>query len=227
LEKANEIVEGIFIKENKNRFIGLIRVNGEVEECYIPNSSRMEKYLNLINKRVLLTVNKTTKGRTRYSLFAVKHYKSYILLNLNLVNDILEKVIKSNCLLPSQCYQISKEKKVDGYKADLFLENGKEKIIVEAKGIISTKSSVLFPIVYSDRFINQLNKIKQFLHKGWQVHYFFVSLSPFVRQLTLDSSKEEYYSLIKDCIKLGMKTHAFSVSYKAKSIEVNKAVAIK
>ncbi|MDD3893611.1 MAG: DNA/RNA nuclease SfsA [Syntrophomonadaceae bacterium] len=227
LEIASEIVEGTFIKEKKSRFIGLIRVKGEVEECYVPNSSRMERYLNLKNKQVLLTVNKNTMGRTRYSLFAVKHYNSYILLNLNLVNAVLEIVINNNYLLSSKGYQISRERNVEGYKADLLLESGEEKIIIEAKGIISTKSSVLFPTVYSDRFTKQLCKIKQFLHKGWQVHYFFVSLSPFVSQITLDSSKGEYYSLIKDCIKLGMKTHAFSVSYKAKRIEVNKAVAIK
>jgi len=62
--------------------------------------------------------------------------------------------------IPSKCYQITKERLVAGYKADLLLEDSEDKIIVEAKGIISTKKAVLFPTVYSDRFTKQLLKLK-------------------------------------------------------------------
>lgn len=217
---TDDLIKANFIKEMKNRFVGLVKINNEIVECFIPNSSKMEKYLKLKNKKVLLTHNKKANGRTKYTLFAVKHYNSYILLNLNHVNDILATIIKENNLFPANTYQIYKERTVGGYKADLFLKGSEDKIIIEAKGIISTKKAVLFPKLNSVRFINQLTKLKQLLSNGWKVHYFLVSLSPFVSQITLDTSKPEYLNLFRDCIELGMKTQGFSVNYKNNEMQI-------
>lgn len=221
LQISEEVIEGTFLKECKNRFVCLVLINNEVIECYVPNSSRMEKYLKLKDKQVLLTVNKKINGRTKYSLFAVKHYSSYILLNLNNVNNLLEIAISSNGLYPTNKFQIHREREFEGYKSDLLLESDEEKIIIEAKGIISTKRTVFFPNVYSERFIRQLTKLKEFLQRGMKVHYFLISLSPFVKQINVDTSKGDYYSLFKDCIGLGMKVQAFSVNYKTNAIVFN------
>lgn len=221
-----EIIEGIFIEESKNRFIGLVQIDNHVIECYIPNSSKMGRYLRLKNKQVLLTINKKNR-RTKYSLFAVKHYSSYILLNLNMVNNILEAAITNRWLFPASGYDIYKERIVGNYKTDLLLENCERKIVIEAKGIISAGKTVLFPTVYSERFTNQLLQLKQLLLAGWEVHYIFVSLSPFVKEISLDTSKQKYYSLIKNCLDLGMKTQAFSVCYQNEVVKFRNYVSIK
>lgn len=221
-----KVVQGVFLKESKYRFISLVNVDNEIVECYVPNSSRMGKYVRLKNKKVLLTINKNVNGRTKYTLFAVKYYNSYILLNLNQVNRILEIAISHNWLYPLTYYNIYKEQKIDDYRADIMLKNENEKIIVEAKGIISTNKVVLFPKVYSDRFITQLTKLKEFLLEGLKVHYYFVSLSKYVQQIVIDINRRDYYNLISECISLGMEIKAFSINYKDGSIYFNKLLSV-
>lgn len=90
--RFNQLIEGVFIEESKNRFLCKVLIDNKVCECYVPSSSRIENYLNVKGKKVLLTPNKSN-SRTNYSLFAVKFYNKYILLNLNLTNKVVESII--------------------------------------------------------------------------------------------------------------------------------------
>lgn len=192
--------KGRFIKECKNRFLCEVKVNNEVIECYVPSASRLGNYINLTGKEVLLKENKGNSLRTKYSLVAVKHYNSYILLNLNyanlLVREYLEKSYKYDHL-----YQ---EKVIDGYKTDFVLLNDNNKLLVEAKGIISVDKDIIFPSVYSGRAVKQLELLINLLEKGYEVNYFFVSLSPTVKNVLINPGDVEYRRLLLECIKKGM-----------------------
>lgn len=65
-----ELIKGIFIEESKNRFLCKVVVDGVLHECYVPSSSKIENYLNINNKEILLTRNQGGNRRTKYSLFA-------------------------------------------------------------------------------------------------------------------------------------------------------------
>lgn len=211
--KELEIIEGIFITENKNRFLCDVLINGRIEECYVPNSSKVEKYLNLKSKIVLLSRNAGSRGRTRYSLFAVKYYNKYILLNLNKVNDLLKYYISTTELKKNTLYTIKNEIILNGYKADLVIREpalNKEKMI-EAKAIIDIRHSTYFPKVYSERAIKQLLHIKSLLIDGHKIEYYLVSLSPIVRKVSIDSSFTEYYLLFNECIENGLIVKGISV----------------
>ncbi|MED1947216.1 MULTISPECIES: DNA/RNA nuclease SfsA [Brevibacillus] len=221
-----ELVEGIFIEESKNRFLCTVKINGVPCECYVPSSSRIENYLKLKNKVVLLTINKAGK-RTKYSLFAVQYYNGYILLNLNLVNRIVESLISHNMLKQLNGFSIQREQVVDSYKTDLLLTNRyNEKIIVEVKGIISSKKEANFPSVFSERAISQLILIKDMLLKGYKIFYLIVSLSPVVNKIKLDDKYSEYTSLLKECISLGMNLLAFSLKFEDNTIKYNGRIKI-
>ena len=47
-------IEGIFIREQKNRFICEVMVEDEIIECYVPSSCRLDNFIDLHGKRVLL-----------------------------------------------------------------------------------------------------------------------------------------------------------------------------
>jgi DNA-binding sugar fermentation-stimulating protein len=213
--KDLEIIEGIFIKASKHRFLCNVLINGQIEECYVANSSKVEKYINLFNKPVLLSRNLGTSGRTRYSLFAVKYYGKYILLNLNKVNDLLNYYISETEMKETDLYTIRQEEVLNGYKADLVIREttlNKEKMI-EAKAIIDVRNSTHFPKTHSDRAIKQLLHIKSLLDEGHNFEYYLVSLSPIVRKVSIDSSFEEYYQLFNECIKKGLKVKGISVDF--------------
>ncbi|MDF2985217.1 MAG: nuclease SfsA [Eubacterium sp.] len=207
-----ELIEGIFLAECKNRFLCKVLINGIEVECYLPSSSKLEPLINLKGKKVLLTLNKATNIRTKYSVFAVKHYNKYILLNLNVANLVLgEHLQKSYGFLRSSSV-ILREKTIEGYKADFALL-GEHKTLFEAKSIISTKQATLFPSVNSNRAIEQLYKIGKLLDLGWNVQYYFISLSPFVKILNINSQFQSYIEQFNNCLHKGMEVKGLGCSF--------------
>lgn len=214
-----QLFEATFIEEGKNRFICTVSLDGELIECYVPSSSKLKQYINLEKKTVLISKNANQKARTKYSLFAVKYYRKYILLNLNLVNKLLGKYLVTNTEL---C--VSYEKVIDGYKTDLITndKNSNNLTIIEAKGIITTKKDEMFPSKYSERAIKQLKQIKQLLIDGYKVDYYLISLSPILKNLYYDISHVEFYQLFMDCIANGLTVKALTVIYENKEFKIKK-----
>lgn len=198
---CNDLIKGKFLKECKNRFICEVLVDNNVIECYVPSSSKLINYISLKGKEVLLAVNKSKKTRTQYSLFAVKYYKNYILLNLNVANHIVEEYLRNNFNYKT----LWREKKIGNYKADFILEDENGLLIVEAKGLISTSKEIIFPSVFSERAINQLVILETLLEQGYRGVYFYVSLSPTITKVQINSSDIEYSLLLQKCINSGMK----------------------
>lgn len=215
----NKYIDGIFISESKNRFICLVMIEDEIHECYVSSSARLENFISLKNKRVLLLENKGTAKRTKYSLFAMYHRNKLILLNLNTVNTMFEMVIESGRYKEYLGYEsIKREAIINGYKSDLYLY-GIDKIIIENKSIISVKKEASFPSVYSERSIMQLKKLYVILNDGFKVFYNIVSLSPFVKTIKIEKMQTEYFEYLTKCIHNGMIVNGYSLSLESNGIK--------
>lgn len=205
----NQVIEGIFVKEIKNRFLCFVMIDDKEVKCYVPSSSRLENYINLKNKKVLLTINRGRNISTKYSVFAVKYYNKYIILNLHYANKLFEFKLSEGAYEEySGSRPCKREIKIDGYKADLFYETT-EKIIIENKAIISTKRKTTFPIANSQRGIEQLKKLEVLLKKGYKVNYNLISLSPYVKTVKVDANKSEFYEHFLRCIRNGMQVFGY------------------
>lgn len=221
-----ELIEGTFIEESKNRFLCLINIKGEIVECYVPSSSRINNYIHINGKKVLVIKNNAT-SRTQYSLFAMKHYNSYVLLNLNLVNTVIEKSIIKR-LYGTKSYEIHKEQKINDYKADLLLIPKKQKlktIIIEAKSVLTLEDNATFPQVYSERAIVQLRKIIELLKLGHVVHYYFIALNPRIKNIALKQDSS-FYHLMLECIEEGLIVRAYSIKTNLINIQLKSRITI-
>lgn len=214
-----EIIKGIFVKERKNRFLAEVKINNKLYECYIPSSSKLQNYINLKGKEVLLKKNKDIKARTEFSVFAVKYYGKYIILNLNSVNKVVKEYIEIN-----QEKKIKQEKYINTYKSDLLIED--TKVVIEIKALISTKQEAIFPTVYSERAIKQLKKIRELLTEEYKINYYFISLSSSVKKIIINKEEHEYYNLLKDCINNGMIIYGYNIKYSDSNIYINKKIKV-
>ena len=217
LEVTDNLFKGKFIQESKNRFLCKIIIEENIEECYVPSASKLENYIKLEGKEVLLCQNTNKKSRTRYSLFAVKFYSKYIILNLNVANNIVANYIANNW----EYDKLHKEKKIANYKSDFLVEYRNKIKIIEVKGIITTSKEIMFPSVFSKRAIDQLIKLLELLKQGYEVVYFYVSLSPTVEFIIINSEDEEYYKLLKECVIRGMKIVGLKSYYKSGVIKIS------
>lgn len=209
---GKELFRGEFVREEKNRFLCTVIIDGVEQECYIPSSCRLNNFLQLAGKAVLLTKNANPKARTTYAVFAVGYGRNYITLNTSEANRIILKEIKKRRFhYLGKRINAQKEYTIDGYKSDVFLPD--EKTIIEIKSIISTDKRAIFPSVYSERALNQLKKLRNLLSNGYKVVYLFISLNPYVDKISISSESEmkEYHLLFSECINAGLKCKGYSV----------------
>lgn len=214
--EQNEVITGIFLSEIKNRFLCSVLVNGEETVCYIPSSCRLSNFIKLQGKLVLLKPIQGKNARTKYAVYAVKIGRGFILLNMSESNRVVEQQLyRKYFSFLGKRKQISHELKIGDYKADLFIHD--TKTIIEIKSILTVEKHGYFPTVHSERAIEQLKKMKQFLNDGYNVCYMLVSLNPYIEKITISESDNEYKELFKTCVEKGMS--CFGVTIKLDEYE--------
>lgn len=136
-----------------------------------------------------------------------------ILLNLSQANRIIEEALhKRRFSFLGLRRQIVREKKIGGYKSDLYIED--TKTIIEIKSILSFQKAALFPTVYSERGIKQLAQLSTLLDEGFKVCYLFVSFSHHVREIQINNGIEEYARLLNVCLEKGMTVYGITLKMK-------------
>lgn len=98
-------------------------------------------------------------------------------------------------------------------------------IIVEVKSVLSTEKCALFPTVFSERALKQLEKLRDLLSLGYRVHYSVISLNPHVSSIYFVSDAQ-FTPLLKSCIDLGMTISAFSCRIDDNRVYIDKRLQI-
>lgn len=218
-------MEGIFIKERKNRFICEVMVEDEAIECYVPSSCRLDNFIELQGKRVLLLPTETPGARTRYSLFAVPYKRNHILLNIGRVNGIIEEDIGKRFFSAlGKRTEVYREYKIGAYKSDLFIKNSRT--LLEVKSILSLGKTALFPTVFSQRTLDQLAEIYFLLDEGYKAALIIASLSPYVEEVQIDTASPFYEALLP-CIEKGMQLLAVSIHIQQGEAKVKQKIKLK
>ena len=217
-------ISGVFVKELKNRFLCEVKIDGKVEECYVPSSCHLSNFLQLKGKKVVLIPTQGKNPRTKYALYAAPYRRNYIILNTSLSNVAIEKEIHNRRFsYLGKRSNVQKEHSVEGYKADLYIPQ--TKTIVEIKSVLSENDEAVFPTVFSERTQNQLKSIQEMLDKGYKVVFIIVSLNPYIKKLTIDISTEFYLELTR-CIEKGMEIRAYTSHLKDYEIEIKKQIPL-
>lgn len=201
-----EYKKAICLEELRTRFRCRILVDGQVEECYVPSSSKLSHYVSLNNVEVLVTYNKSPKSKTKYRLHAVRNESEWIIVDLQLLNKLVEELYKSDDV------SIKSEMLFDNrYKSDLFLE--KEKRVIEVKGLISTDKVALIPMYSGERAIRQLTFMAELLtKKKYKVEYVLILLGSNISTIKYNDKEKEFKSLFSECIQYGMEIKCYSVT---------------
>jgi len=203
----SELKTGQFISESKNRFLCTVKLDGAEEVCYIASSCRLDNFIDLRGKKVLLIKNKGTKGRTQYSVIGVKHKRNYIILNTSWANKAIDSaLLKRRFSFLGKRKDYRAEMDVCGYKADFYIPCSKT--IIEVKSVIATSDTAVFPTVYSERTVVQLKRIAELLDEGYKGYFIIVSLNPYVKTINLLQDTEVVLQLNK-CIAQGLIVKGF------------------
>ena len=219
-----KIFKGTFVEEVKNRFLCKVEIEGAITLCYVPSSCRLDHFLDLAGKEVLLLPTKTPHAKTQFSLLAVAYKNNYILLNSSIANILIEQNLNSRRFANlGKRKAISRECNVAGYKCDFFVHD--TETLIEVKSIISTKTVAGFPSVFSPRAIRQLKVLKKYLESGKPVCYIIVSLNPYTQLIHLDKTTP-FYAIFVECLSLGMTVFGVSCQIVDEQLSIRKMLRV-
>ena len=69
MNKPENYIFGKFIREEKNRFLCTIEIDGSETLCYIASSCRLTNFINLNGKTVMLVPTRGPKANKEYAVF--------------------------------------------------------------------------------------------------------------------------------------------------------------
>ena len=215
--------KGVFLSEQKNRFLCSVQIDKKTVPCYVPSSCHLANFMNLNGKTVLLAPTQAA-SKTDYSLYAIPYKRKHILLNTSLANTAITANINSRRFsYLGKRKSIKKEYTYNNYKCDLYIEDSNS--IIEIKSVISINEPAVFPTVYSERTIEQLNRIEKMLLSGCHIYWFFVSLNPYTRTLLIDKTTP-FYSNFKKCVDYGMIVKGYTCFQKEDSLIIGSEIPV-
>lgn len=200
-----EVYKANLISEGKTRFICIVEYNENIIECYVPNTCKLSKLIPLSNNEILITKNLHKTKRTQYTLFAIKIFEEFLIVNTSIANKIVY-----NCILDKHNTIILPERKIENYKSDFYIPD--KTTIVEVKSIISMEETLIIPNGFSIRAINQLEKLNELLKNEYSVDYYFVVFDNNCLSITLNTTTE-YGNRINFCVEQGMNLKVLICKY--------------
>ncbi len=169
--------KGEFI-ERKNRFLGIVKVEGRLLEVHIHDSGRLGEILYKGNT-VFIKRAEGEKRKTQWDLVLGKVDEYLIPVHSGYHRKISEALIKKIKIFGNVKY-IKPEFKFKDSRIDFFLEkeNG-EKILVEVKGCTLSKDKVaLFPDAPTSRGTKHINTLISAVRENFQPYLLILVLRP-------------------------------------------------
>lgn len=221
----SEIIYGIFKQEIKNRFLCSVEIDGEEVICYVPSSCRLSNFLDMTDRQVMLVPTMDKNARTHFAVYALKYGRGYIPINLSNSNRVIEQQIHRRYFsFLGKRSEVLREQKIDGYKCDLFIKD--TNTLIEVKSLLSFEQEALFPTVYSERAVKQLQQLSNLLDAGYRACFIMVSLSRTVKRMKINPEIEDFYEIFQECIAKGMTYKGVVLGFDKSMLDIKGIVPI-
>ncbi len=170
-------IDAEFIRK-VNRFLCLVKIEGEIHEAHIPNSGRLTELLTE-GKRALVSFASLPTRKTSYTLQSVWHCKRWVCVNSMVPNALACHMAVNKALPMFRAYKdVKREHTIGKHRFDLKLSSGtKPSMIVEVKSVTLVEGCVaLFPDAPTTRGRSHLDMLAQLAGKGYRCAVLFMIL---------------------------------------------------
>ena len=221
--KYQEVITGKFICR-PNRFIANVEINGEINTVHVKNTGRCRELL-VNGATVYLSVSQNPQRKTKYDLVGVQKGNRLINMDSQIVNDVAFEYLSS--LFPRG--KIKRESKWGNSRFDFYIENGDEKIFVEAKGVtLENDGIVSFPDAPTERGVKHLRELSLAVKEGYSAYVLFVVQMENVKYFTPnDITHKEFGDTLREVCRQGVKILCIDSVVCRNGIIPNKEIEVK
>ncbi len=169
-----ELSKAIFL-ERKNRFVGLVDVEGQVCPAHVPSSGRMRELL--FPGSTVYVAPMPAGKRTQYRIHLAHYGETLVSVDSLLPNRLIHKSLLQQALAQFRGYrEIKKEAGYGESRFDLYLEDGARRCFIEVKSVtlVEDYGVARFPDAPSKRGKKHLQELVRTLNDGFRAAVIFV-----------------------------------------------------
>lgn len=157
---------GIF-KKRVNRFIAEVEVDGHIHQVHVKNTGRMQELL-LPERLCTVQFHNNPTRKTKYSLISILHEGIWVNLDSQVNNAVVTHAFEQGKIQGwEQPDTIKREVKVEDSRLDLLIEQKREKLFVEVKGVNLVENGLaLFPDAVTARGVKHLKRLMEIKKEG-------------------------------------------------------------
>lgn len=154
-----------------NRFLGIVDINRERVESFIPNPGRMHE-LMIPGKAVFVRYNPGTHRKTDYDMIAVKHEGLIVSIDSNLPNRFIKRLLTERRLEFFADYtEVKPEPRVYDGRFDFLLKGNKGDTFIEVKSCtLVEEGHARFPDAPTIRGARHMRHLVKALDDGLATH---------------------------------------------------------
>lgn len=222
--KYKNVIKGRFLNR-PNRFIANVEIEGREVVCHVKNTGRCRELL-VSNAAVYLEKSDNPARKTGFDLIAVE--KGTLLINMDsaapnkAAGEYLRKLFgKKAVIKPEKTYGQS--------RIDFYAEDGKDKWLIEVKGVTLEKNgTVMFPDAPTERGVKHLKELTAAVKEGYRCMALFVVQMKGVKEFTPnDLTHPEFGQALREAIKAGVEVKAVDCLVKADSMVIDKEITVR
>jgi len=166
VQESREIHQCTFV-DRPNRFLGLVELNGEIIEVFVPNPGRMHE-LMIPGKRVYVRTASHANRRTKFDMIGMKHDGVLVSIDSYLPNRFMKNLLQNGDFEPFKEYSsIIAEPSVYEGRFDFQLENETGIAFIEVKSCtLVEEGCAKFPDAPTTRGVRHLNSLAKAKTEG-------------------------------------------------------------
>lgn len=209
-----KMVMGIF-QERPNRFLALVRLDGTIVPCFLPNPGRLHELLAPDVKVILKEAQKGDR-KTPYDLIGVWANGHKISVDSRVPNQLLLEALRNRELEEFSMYRVVKPEWSFGHtRFDFLLTDGEEKCLLEAKSCtLVERGKALFPDAPTERGRRHIQDLIEARRKGYRACILFlVQRTDAQRFSPNDAMDPEFGRILRRAATEGVEVYAYSSEF--------------
>ncbi len=216
------LTEGFFVKRYKRFFVDVALPGGETVTAHCTNTGSLKSCL-VPGAKVLLSRSRNPNRKTAFTWEMIKIGETWVGVNTLLSNKIVRHALKNRMLREFSGFDVIRpEFKTGKSRIDFYLENDKEKMLLEVKNVTYREGRyALFPDAPTQRGLKHLIELENALNEGYRVGMLYTvsrtDTDVFAPARDIDPV---YAETLKRLLKRGLEIYPYQVAFSPEKAEI-------
>lgn len=212
--------------ERPNRFLGVVELNGEKVQAFIPNPGRMHE-LMVPGTKVYVIPKEGDHRKTKFDLTLMEYNDTLVSIDSRLPNYMLKESINAG-LHEFKGYRVERaEPTFHDSRLDLKLTDGANQVLLEAKSCTLVEDGIaLFPDAPTKRGARHMNALVKALEHGRAAVCFVIQRNDAREWHPNEKMNPEFTQVLRNAVKNGVEAYAYTCDINLETVSIQKRVPI-